>query len=145
MESGTVITFIPPCSKSKGSMPRYSCPAGNMVNCHTPSSICLPFSFSQGYVFPSSPSLTRVQTFSFFFKAFTTTTLLVQICQNDQVQFGFLENTYLGLSQAISAVISTFALWQFQKWRKVTTKKMVSFFFLSTYHYFQNGSLKFAC
>jgi len=54
------------------------------------------------------------------------TTLLVQICQNDQVQFGFLQNTYLGLSQAIASVISTYAFWQFQKWRKVTTKKMVS-------------------
>ena len=51
---------------------------------------------------------------------------LVLICQNDQFSFGFLENTYLGLAQAATSVISMFAFRFVQECLRVSTKKMVS-------------------
>ncbi|KAG2060272.1 hypothetical protein BDR06DRAFT_1002781 [Suillus hirtellus] len=53
-----------------------------------------------------------------------TTGTLVGICQNDKFSFSFLQNTYLGLSQAITSTISTLAFWYIQKYWKISTKKM---------------------
>ena len=57
-----------------------------------------------------------------------TTGTLVSICQNDKFEFSFLQNTYLGLSQAITSTISTLGFWYIQKYWKIGTKKMVSGF-----------------
>ncbi|KAG1815769.1 vacuole effluxer Atg22 like-domain-containing protein [Suillus subaureus] len=53
-----------------------------------------------------------------------TTGTLVAICQNDKFSFSFLQNTYLGLSQAITSTISTLAFWYIQRYWKISTKKM---------------------
>ncbi|KAG2115813.1 autophagy-related protein 22-like protein [Suillus discolor] len=53
-----------------------------------------------------------------------TTGTLVGICQNDKFSFSFLQNTYLGLSQAITSTISSLAFWYIQKYWKISTKKM---------------------
>ncbi|KAH7926783.1 MFS general substrate transporter [Leucogyrophana mollusca] len=53
-----------------------------------------------------------------------TTGTLVSICQNDKFSFSFLQNTYLGLSQAITSTISTLGFWYIQKYWKISTKKM---------------------
>ncbi|KAG9317758.1 MFS general substrate transporter [Chiua virens] len=53
-----------------------------------------------------------------------TTGTLVAICQNDKFSFSFLQNTYLGLSQAITSTISTFGFWYIQRSWKISTKKM---------------------
>lgn len=53
-----------------------------------------------------------------------TTGTLISICQNDKFQFSFLQNTYLGLAQAITSTISTLGFWYIQKYWKVSTKKM---------------------
>ncbi|KAH0840203.1 MFS general substrate transporter [Lanmaoa asiatica] len=53
-----------------------------------------------------------------------TTGTLVAICQNDKFSFSFLQNTYLGLSQAITSTISTLGFWYIQRYWKISTKKM---------------------
>ncbi|KAJ6458670.1 autophagy-related protein 22-like protein [Mycena vitilis] len=69
---------------------------------------------------------TFIYLFSFFLLAdgLNTTGTLVSICQNDKFQFSFLQNTYLGLSQAITSTISTLGFWYIQKYWKIPTKKM---------------------
>ena len=53
-----------------------------------------------------------------------TTGTLVSICQNDKFQFSFLQNTYLGLAQAITSTISTLGFWYIQRYWKIPTKTM---------------------
>ncbi|KAJ7053985.1 vacuole effluxer Atg22 like-domain-containing protein [Mycena amicta] len=69
---------------------------------------------------------TFIYLFSFFLLAdgLNTTGTLVSICQNDKFQFSFLQNTYLGLAQAITSTISTFGFWYIQRYWKISTKKM---------------------
>ncbi|KAG2063676.1 MFS general substrate transporter [Suillus decipiens] len=69
---------------------------------------------------------TFVYLFSFFPLAdgLNTTGTLVTICQNNKFQFSFLQNTYLGLSQAITSTVSTLAFWYIQRYWKISTKKM---------------------
>ncbi|KAJ8584857.1 MFS general substrate transporter [Rhizopogon salebrosus TDB-379] len=69
---------------------------------------------------------TFVYLFSFFLLAdgLNTTGTLVSICQNDKFSFSFLQNTYLGLSQAITSTISTLAFWYIQRYWKISTKAM---------------------
>ena len=64
-------------------------------------------------------------------KGLNTTGTLVSICQNDKFQFSFLQNTYLGLAQAITSTASTLGFWYIQKWWKIGTKPMVCLPFLS--------------
>lgn len=58
--------------------------------------------------------------------ALNTTGTLVSICQNDKFVFSFLQNTYLGLSQAFTSIASTLGFWYIQRYWKIDTKKMVS-------------------
>ncbi|KAJ7886758.1 autophagy-related protein 22-like protein [Mycena leptocephala] len=69
---------------------------------------------------------TFIYLFSFFLLAdgLNTTGTLVSICQNDKFSFSFLQNTYLGLSQAITSTISTFGFWYIQRYWKIPTKTM---------------------
>ncbi|KAJ8519663.1 hypothetical protein ONZ45_g3385 [Pleurotus djamor] len=69
---------------------------------------------------------TFVYLFAFFLLAdgLNTTGTLVSICQNDKFQFSFLENTYLGLAQAITSTASTLGFWYVQRYWKISTKKM---------------------
>ncbi|KAG6373769.1 MFS general substrate transporter [Boletus reticuloceps] len=69
---------------------------------------------------------TFVYLFAFFLLAdgLNTTGTLVSICQNDKFRFSFLQNTYLGLSQAITSTISTLGFWYIQRYWKISTKKM---------------------
>ncbi|KAI0311736.1 autophagy-related protein 22-like protein [Amylostereum chailletii] len=53
-----------------------------------------------------------------------TTGTLVSICQNDKFSFSFLQNTYLGLAQAITSTMSTLGFWYIQRYWKISTKKM---------------------
>lgn len=53
-----------------------------------------------------------------------TTGTLVGIIQNNIVNFSFLEITYLGLSQAICSIMSTFGFWYFQQYFEIKTKHM---------------------
>ncbi|CCL98264.1 uncharacterized protein FIBRA_00258 [Fibroporia radiculosa] len=53
-----------------------------------------------------------------------TTGTLISICQNDKFSFSFLQNTYLGLAQAITSTVSTLGFWYIQKYWKISTKKM---------------------
>ncbi|KAF9226805.1 MFS general substrate transporter [Gyrodon lividus] len=53
-----------------------------------------------------------------------TTGTLVAICQNDKFNFSFLQQTYLGLSQAITSTISTLGFWYIQRYWKINTKTM---------------------
>ncbi|OBT71024.1 hypothetical protein VF21_10128 [Pseudogymnoascus sp. 05NY08] len=53
-----------------------------------------------------------------------TTGTLISIIQNDLVSFSFLENTYLGLSQAACSTFSTLGFWYFQKYFGIKTKYM---------------------
>lgn len=64
--------------------------------------------------------------FAFFLLAdgLNTTGTLISICQNDKFNFSFLQNTYLGLAQAITSTASTFGFWYIQKYWKISTKKM---------------------
>ncbi|KAN0097164.1 Autophagy-related protein 22-like protein [Tylopilus felleus] len=55
---------------------------------------------------------------------FNTTAILVAICQNNTFQFSFLQNTYLGLVQAIISTVSTLGFWYIQQYWKVSTKNM---------------------
>ena len=48
----------------------------------------------------------------------------MSICQNDKFQFSFLQNTYLGLAQAITSTISTLGFWYIQRYWKIPTKTM---------------------
>ncbi|KAF7432651.1 hypothetical protein PC9H_004593 [Pleurotus ostreatus] len=69
---------------------------------------------------------TFVYLFAFFLLAdgLNTTGTLVSICQNDKFSFSFLENTYLGLAQAITSTMSTLGFWYIQRYWKISTKKM---------------------
>ncbi|THH07184.1 hypothetical protein EW145_g3561 [Phellinidium pouzarii] len=69
---------------------------------------------------------TFVYLFSFFLLAdgLNTTGTLISICQNDKFSFSFLQNTYLGLAQAITSTMSTLGFWYIQKYWKISTKKM---------------------
>ncbi|KAA1089699.1 hypothetical protein PGT21_027649 [Puccinia graminis f. sp. tritici] len=53
-----------------------------------------------------------------------TTGTLISIIQSNTVNFSFLENTYLGISQAVTSIISTLAFWYIQKNWKLKTKNM---------------------
>jgi hypothetical protein len=66
----------------------------------------------------------------FDLQGLNTTGTLVSICQNDKFSFSFLQNTYLGLAQAITSTISTLGFWYIQKYYKIGTKKMVSVIFV---------------
>ncbi|TDL30023.1 MFS general substrate transporter [Rickenella mellea] len=64
--------------------------------------------------------------FAFFLLAdgLNTTGTLVYICQNNKFSFSFLQNTYLGLSQAVTSTISTLGFWYIQRYWKINTKRM---------------------
>ncbi|KAI0249986.1 MFS general substrate transporter [Lactifluus subvellereus] len=64
--------------------------------------------------------------FAFFLLAdgLNTTGTLVAICQNDKFTFSFLQNTYLGLAQAVTSTASTLGFWYIQRYWKISTKKM---------------------
>ncbi|KAG2013133.1 hypothetical protein CC2G_010073 [Coprinopsis cinerea AmutBmut pab1-1] len=53
-----------------------------------------------------------------------TTGTLVSICQNEKFSFSFLQNTYLGLAQAITSTASTLGFWYVQRHWKIPTKNM---------------------
>ncbi|KJA29632.1 hypothetical protein HYPSUDRAFT_125838 [Hypholoma sublateritium FD-334 SS-4] len=69
---------------------------------------------------------TFVYLFAFFLLAdgLNTTGTLVSICQNEKFSFSFLQNTYLGLAQAITSTMSTLGFWYFQRYFKIRTKRM---------------------
>ncbi|KAF8076850.1 autophagy-related protein 22-like protein [Lyophyllum atratum] len=69
---------------------------------------------------------TFIYLFAFFLLAdgLNTTGTLVAICQNDKFAFSFLQNTYLGLAQAITSTMATLGFWYIQKYYKISTKKM---------------------
>ncbi|KAI9467369.1 MFS general substrate transporter [Lactarius psammicola] len=69
---------------------------------------------------------TFIYLFAFFLLAdgLNTTGTLVSICQNDKFTFSFLQNTYLGLAQAITSTASTLGFWYIQRYWKISTKKM---------------------
>ncbi|KAF9458495.1 MFS general substrate transporter [Collybia nuda] len=69
---------------------------------------------------------TFIYLFAFFLLAdgLNTTGTLVSICQNDKFSFSFLQNTYLGLAQAITSTMSTLGFWYIQRYYKLSTKKM---------------------
>jgi len=69
---------------------------------------------------------TFIYLFAFFLLAdgLNTTGTLVLICQNDKFNFSFLQNTYLGLAQAITSTASTLGFWYIQRYWKISTKKM---------------------
>lgn len=79
--------------------------------------------------------------FAFFLLAdgLNTTGTVVGLLQNEHVSFSFLrkasieldtsrltgpENTYLGLSQAITSIISCYAFWYLQRYKGLNTKRM---------------------
>ncbi|MBW0518875.1 hypothetical protein O181_058590, partial [Austropuccinia psidii MF-1] len=53
-----------------------------------------------------------------------TTGTLISIIQSNAVQFSFLQNTYFGIAQATTSIISTAGFWYIQKAWKVKTKNM---------------------
>ncbi|GMK57198.1 hypothetical protein CspeluHIS016_0400320 [Cutaneotrichosporon spelunceum] len=53
-----------------------------------------------------------------------TTGAVVGIVQNQHVHFSFLQNTYLGLAQALCSILSVYAYWHIQRWRAIPTKRM---------------------
>ncbi|KAI0355404.1 MFS general substrate transporter [Trametes cingulata] len=55
---------------------------------------------------------------------FNTTGTVVLLCQNDRFQFSFLQNTYLGLVQAVACTASTLGFWYIQRYWTIPTKKM---------------------
>ncbi|CAK5263507.1 unnamed protein product [Mycena citricolor] len=69
-------------------------------------------------------------TFIYLFAVFllsdglNTTWAMIAICQNNQFSFSFLQNTYLGLAQSVTSVISTFGFWYIQRHWKIATKRM---------------------
>lgn len=52
---------------------------------------------------------------------------LVSIIQNNAVSFSFLQITYLGITQSVCSIASTFGFWYFQKYFKIRTKSMFLF------------------
>ncbi|OJJ51539.1 hypothetical protein ASPZODRAFT_88026 [Penicilliopsis zonata CBS 506.65] len=70
------------------------------------------------------------QTFLYFIAYFlladglNTTGTLVSIIQNDFVSFSFLQLTYLGITQAVCSIASTFGFWYIQRYFKFETKTM---------------------
>ena len=54
-----------------------------------------------------------------------TTSALVQICQNVQFRFSFLETTYLNFVELGAATISVAVYWYMQRYWKIGSKKMV--------------------
>ncbi|KAJ5736351.1 uncharacterized protein N7483_001476 [Penicillium malachiteum] len=70
------------------------------------------------------------QTFLYFVAYFlladglNTTGTLVSIIQNDFVSFSFLQVTYLGITQSVCSIISTFGFWYIQRYFKIKTKTM---------------------
>ncbi|KAJ5728251.1 hypothetical protein N7493_004581 [Penicillium malachiteum] len=68
------------------------------------------------------------QTFLYFVAYFlladglNTTGTLVSIIQNDYVSFSFLQVTYLGITQSVCSIISTFGFWYIQRYFKIKTK-----------------------
>ncbi|KAJ5594855.1 uncharacterized protein N7459_001063 [Penicillium hispanicum] len=70
------------------------------------------------------------QTFLYFLAYFmladglNTTGTLVSIIQNDYVSFSFLQITYLGITQAVCSITSTFGFWYIQRYFKFKTKTM---------------------
>ncbi|KAJ5287644.1 hypothetical protein N7478_003330 [Penicillium angulare] len=70
------------------------------------------------------------QTFLYFVAYFlladglNTTGTLVSIIQNDYVSFSFLQVTYLGITQAVCSITSTFGFWYIQRYFKIKTKTM---------------------
>ncbi|GIC87084.1 uncharacterized protein Aud_003465 [Aspergillus udagawae] len=70
------------------------------------------------------------QTFLYFVAYFlladglNTTGTLVSIIQNNYVSFSFLQLTYLGITQAVCSIASTFGFWYIQKYFKFRTKSM---------------------
>ncbi|KAJ5643929.1 uncharacterized protein N7484_006436 [Penicillium longicatenatum] len=70
------------------------------------------------------------QTFLYFVAYFlladglNTTGTLVSIIQNDYVSFSFLQITYLGITQAVCSITSTFGFWYIQRYFKLKTKTM---------------------
>ena len=52
---------------------------------------------------------------------------LVSIIQNNLVSFSFLQITYLGITQAVCSIVSTFGFWYIQKHFKIRTKRMFLF------------------
>ncbi|KAH8426916.1 uncharacterized protein LDX57_004639 [Aspergillus melleus] len=70
------------------------------------------------------------QTFLYFVAYFlladglNTTGTLVSIIQNDYVSFSFLQITYLGITQAVCSITSTFGFWYIQNHFKIRTKRM---------------------
>ncbi|KZT05596.1 MFS general substrate transporter [Laetiporus sulphureus 93-53] len=69
---------------------------------------------------------TFIYLFSFFLLSdgMNTTGTRVLICQNDEFQFSFLQNTYLGLAQAFTSTASTLGFWYIQRYWKISTKRM---------------------
>ncbi|KAI0677634.1 MFS general substrate transporter [Trametes maxima] len=69
---------------------------------------------------------TFIYLFGFFLLAdgFNTSGTVVYLCQNDKFHFSFLQNTYLGLAQAIASTVSTLGYWYIQRYWKISTKKM---------------------
>ncbi|TFK46944.1 MFS general substrate transporter [Heliocybe sulcata] len=69
---------------------------------------------------------TFVYLFAFFLLAdgLNTTGTLISLCQNDHFHFSFLQNTYLGLAQAVTSTASTLGFWYIQRWGRVRTKRM---------------------
>jgi len=69
---------------------------------------------------------TFIYLFAFFLLAdgLNTTGTLVSIVQNDKFQFSFLQNTYLGLTQAITSTLSTGGFWYIQRYWTINTKTM---------------------
>jgi hypothetical protein len=59
------------------------------------------------------------------YQGLNTTGILVVICQNDKFKFSFLQNTYLGLAQAVTSTASTLGFYYIQRYWKISTKKMV--------------------
>jgi len=70
---------------------------------------------------------TFIYLFAYFLLAdgLNTTGILVVICQNNKFKFSFLQNTYLGLAQAITSTASTLGSYYIQRYWKISTKKMV--------------------
>lgn len=64
---------------------------------------------------------TFVYLFSFFLLAdgLNTTGTMVGIVQNEHIQFSFLQSTYLGITQAVTSILSCYAFWYLQKWQKI--------------------------
>jgi hypothetical protein len=70
--------------------------------------------------------LTRLVCCLLWLKSFRSSVLgtLVSIIQNDYVSFSFLQITYLGITQAVCSITSTFGFWYIQRYFKLKTKTM---------------------